>query len=226
MRRRRIPWLLFLPLLGGCLCGGYPRLDRTPEMHLDNVAAEVHAFRVDVSHNDMLPVFDLISNSPTYNWKLQESRSADITKLSIEPDGTVPAQLKASLCYTLFYPMIVVNAFQTKGHSLAVRLYRPGYALLEVRSWGRGDPIVWRWLTDVKEQVKAVDALLADQTFAKNSPIDRHTLLFAAAEYERLAGIADDADRRMLRHKAETLRARADGKEVSGDAWNGVIIIN
>jgi hypothetical protein len=124
---------------------------------------------------------------------------------------------KLSLTYSHFYPLIVLNAFTIKSHLLAVRLYRPGYETVEVKAWSSA-PIVWKPLHDVKDQAKAVDALVTD-VFASESPAHRRMLLFAADEYERLAG-RNAEDRQMLLYRAAELRDKAQLKKSGGQESN------
>jgi len=87
--------------------------------------------------------------------------------------------------------------------SVGLRLYRPGFELIEIKSWGRADKIDWKVAAGLEVQEGALDKLF---------PVDGHTsgkeaFLFGASEYERLAAnVLSDDDRARLDSKAKALR--------------------
>jgi hypothetical protein len=89
------------------------------------------------------------------------------------------------------------------SHNVLLRLYRPGYELVEFDSWLARSEIEWNKASSVAEQEKAIDGLLhvrapyfgekeGEYSFpglaaGSTSEGHRKALLFAASEYERVA---------------------------------------
>jgi hypothetical protein len=128
------------------------------------------------------------------------------------------------------------------GHTssqVAVRLYRPGYDLVEIRAREPADGVIWKAAPDLASQERAVDALFSAGTVAAGltreadpeellfdalvvlepgSTSDEHrdALLFGAAEYDRLAASVQGRDSDALNahtrlyKKAVALRTRAE----------------
>jgi hypothetical protein len=194
--------LLCLPFLSGCLfpyCA-YPTIDYTPAVKLDAPPGEVHAFRVDITRPtaDMSvfvgPVFERLSELPATN------------------TDEVPAQVKPSVSYGFVVIGIALNYLTHTSHSVALRLYRPGYELVEIKSWQRMNRVAWKPIQDAAAQEQTLDLLLPAERLEPGSVslAHREALLFGASEYERLASDARSEDlRARLTARATVLRSRA-----------------
>jgi hypothetical protein len=195
--------LLLVPLLGGCVfpyCA-YPTLSHTPDVALGPEATGVRAFRVDIrkAGADLSP-FD----GPEFT---------SLAELPVTLTNEVPSQTKPSVSYGLVVIGVALNYITHTSHDLALRLYRPGYATIEVKSWDRVNQVAWSRVTSLTEQEKAVGDLFPHgQELAAGSVSAEHrqVLLFGAAEYERLAASAEaeggDEGRQRLLEKARDLR--------------------
>jgi hypothetical protein len=199
--------------LGGVLAGGclvpyaYPHLSHISGLTSTSAPGEVHAFRVEVQSSRV----DLGQTTERYT----------LARVPLEPNGRVPAQTSLSLDYGAYVVGVALNYPIHHGRSLLVRLYRPGFQLVEVQSGQSLDQVRWQPASDLTAQERALDALLVDPavdlkawtaaqiTPGSAAPEHREALLFAAAEYERLAdGLADPETRRRLLHKALEVRER------------------
>jgi hypothetical protein len=197
--------LLFLPFLGGCIfpyCA-YPRLDYTPGVKLDSPPNEVHAFRVDITR----PIADMsmfVGPVPV---------DERLSELPVTNTDEVPAQIKPSVTYGFVVIGIVLNYLTHTSHSIALRLYRPGYELVEIASWQRVNRVPWKRAADLEAQVKTLESLFpfGQLEAGSKSAAHRDALLFGASEYERLATIARSQDQQArLTGMATRLRERAE----------------
>jgi hypothetical protein len=190
--------LLCLPLLSGCLCCAYPRLDGTREVQLASPPTEVRAFRVDVTEDRVVVLWGMMSGDHSAP---KSYRREALSEVPVSDGGEVPWQLKASVSYSLLFPLFVVNAFEHSSHTLALRLYRPGYELVEIRSWEPTGPVVWKPVPDLEGGVLVLDRLF------KGACGSRAALLFGASEYERLAMTAGSREeRKLIWRKGQVLR--------------------
>lgn len=183
--------LMCLPLLGGCIFPYVgPSLEYTPRVALEAPRDEVRAFRVDIATSQYKPGLWGISSISS------ESTTERLSEVSISHRDEVPGQVKASVQYGIV--AIGPLTFRTReGASVALRLYRPGYELVEIRSWEGTNRVAWKPTADLLEQEKALDRLFAGVSSAtgfgciqdKGSVSAAHhkALLFGASEYERLA---------------------------------------
>lgn len=193
---------LCLCFLSGCVLPycAYPTLDYTPQVTLDVAPSEVHAFRVDITK----PTADLdVFVGPVY-----ESLSA----IPVAHTNEVPAQVKPSVSYGFVVIGVAVNFLTHHSQSVAVRLYRPGYELVEIHSWQRVSRVAWKPASDLKTKEEAVDHLMPLDALhqGSKSSANQAALLFGASEYERLAGSSPcEADQVRLAAKANALRQRA-----------------
>jgi hypothetical protein len=204
---KRARWLLYgagliVPcLLGaGCIPYVYPKLDYVPGSEPEPMATDVHAFRVDVS---------------AYKALMAENGECTLTEITPRSDGSIPPQSRV----TVEHGFVFINLPLGRYHAMHVRLYRPGYQLVKRNSWDLADKISWKPAPDWKAQEKVVDDLLAFpvQRASGNylsspfplpppSPEEKRALVFAAAEYERVAKMAPKAeDAERLRKKAQKL---------------------
>jgi hypothetical protein len=125
---------------------------------------------------------------------------------------------------------IALNYPVYTSHTVAMRLYRPGYDLVEIDSWQLPEKVAWKKAPDLAAQEKELDRLMLTTDEASRPAIwlgrtlrpgsasaaHRQALLFGASEYERLAASAqsshpnpNESSRRLV-EKAGTLRALAD----------------
>ncbi len=213
--------LASLTLMGlcGCLPVIYPSIAHVPSLDLDEPVADVHAFRIDASA-------DLIN---LVNWIPARSF---VRRVPVASSGSVGSQTGIYLNYGALQ-MIIPAASCIRHHTTVVRLYRPGYRLVEIRSWQLATEIRWEPAPDVESQAHALDNLLASPwrpvkpIHAKWDPTDdiywgseclehREAIVFAISEYERLSDLEPGDDekrsnlRTRLRWRAACLREWAD----------------
>jgi hypothetical protein len=206
-------FLFTLPFDSGCLYCAYPALDYTPPLKLDTAPDEIHAFRVDATSRRVVPLGGFINVPEDQLWKPDEQvLSQQLSELSTSPTHEVPAQIKPSLSYGFLIPILVANALTHTSRSVSVRLYRPGYELVEVHAWENVTRIAWNPVADVEGQERTLDNLVTWPLEAGSaSGAHRQALLFAASEYDRLAAGAPSARLRVrLAGKARTLRDQAE----------------
>jgi hypothetical protein len=135
-------------------------------------------------------------------------------------------------------------------YTMTVRFYRPGHQTMEVKSWDKARTLQWSVAPDLMAQEKAIDDLLADPAAvavpmqqgtpavmnwwdlkdSKTPPLglrpgavsasQRHALLFAANEYQRLSTSPTAGSlnmqplRERLQQKAIWLRRYAEQTQV------------
>jgi hypothetical protein len=201
----RVSVILLAPCLfaAGCLIPyAYPKLSHTPSCDLKQQANDVHAFRVDV-----LSAKDLMTERAEYT----------LAEIAPRPDGSIPSQTRVTFEHGLG---VILKLGEI--HAMRVRLYRPGYKLVELESWDSQDKISWQPAADWQAQELAVDNLVGcpvlrhptvpgpsksrDVLQPPTTPEAKQALVFAAGEYERVAMQAptpDEANR--LRAKAQKL---------------------
>ncbi len=185
--------------LAGCLVPYmYPHVQHVSGFRVPKEGSELYAFRVEAAN-----VVEAGLPRPHYT----------LARLSLERGEHVPAQTDVTLDYGAFVGGATQNPVH-QGHSLLVRLYRPGYRLVEIRA---GDPparIAWQSVNGLAGEEEVLDSLLAapfvplpqvlgqkplptpvvskgwvplDVTPGSAGAQHRDALLFAAGEYERLA---------------------------------------
>jgi hypothetical protein len=183
----------------GCLVPyAYPKLDYTEPVKFDCPAGEVHAFRVDITrHRIDLP--DLFGQRC-------------LTELPVNHADEVSAQVQPSVTYGYYVFGGAVNFPVETNHEIELKLYRPGYKLVEIGSWQPVDRIDWKPAPDFEAQVEALNGLVGFVEPGSASPANRSALHFAASEYERLATLALEGKgcKSYLTTEAGKLRQRAD----------------
>lgn len=195
--------LFCLPFLSGCILPycAYPKIDYTPAVSLDAKSSEVRAFRVDITK----PTADLsVFVGPVYE---------RLSEIPVTNTDEVPTQVKPSVSYGFVVIGIALNYLTHTSRSLAVRLYRPGFELVEISSWERVHRVAWKASADLEAQEKTLDGLFRVGRLESGSTAERHkdALLFGAAEYDRLAGAASSPEQReRLVEKATKLRDLAN----------------
>jgi hypothetical protein len=134
--------MLILPFMGGCLfpyC--YPTLAYASGVKLDSPSSEVHAFRIDITK----PTADMTVGDPVYEC---------LSEVPATNTDEIPAQIKPSMSYGFVVIGIALNYLIHTSHSVALRLYRPGYELVEVKSWERVNRVVWKSVPLLKHKKK------------------------------------------------------------------------
>jgi hypothetical protein len=202
MNRARRLLCVSVLLAAGCIPYAYPKLSYVPGVQTEPDTPDVHAFRVD------LAAVNSFMTGETGEYTL-----AEITPVA---DGRVPAQSRLTFEHGYFLLFQFGNR-----HTTLVRLYRPGYWLVELNSWESPDQVSWN-PTDWGGQVLALENLLdrprltppsvptahrfREWPQAPTSPAEERARDFAAAEYERLAREAPTPEQaEKLREKAKKL---------------------
>jgi hypothetical protein len=110
-----------------CICGcmvpycAYPALDYTPPVKIDAPSAQVRAFRVDISK----PTGDMsVFRGPIYE---------SLSEIPVTNTDEVPAQIKPSVSYGFIVNGVALNYLTHTSYSVGMRVYRPGYELVEIR---------------------------------------------------------------------------------------------
>jgi hypothetical protein len=201
--------------LSGCLIPyAYPNLSYVQGYDLGEEMPDCHVFRVDVA-----------AHQEDIGESNQEYSVAEIARLH---DGSFPPQFGITVNRGFYVVGVALNYNVGWVHATKVRLYRPGYQLIQLSPWETIDKIEWQTATTALEQEKAIDALLREPTVTRGAAVFKKiekeaaqempdsvmglsdfkkTELFAAAEYERVAGLAPSpADVARLRKKVEVLR--------------------
>lgn len=170
--------MLVIPFINGCLpyCV-YPTYDYTPDVKLNTPPSEVHAFRVDInlaSADKKLfdgPVFEVLS-------EIQPIKGDEI-----------PSQSKTSASYGFIFLGMGNHYITYSSHTFALRLYRPGYNLVEVKPGDKIERVDWKPAADLKAEETALDDLfpIKKLEYGLISVDHRNAILFGAKEYERLA---------------------------------------
>jgi hypothetical protein len=195
----------------------------TPLVKVGKAAEDVHVFRVDVNTKWGLPA-------------LYDEESYSLRRILLIA-GTVPPQVKAGVDTGIIMIGVALNYHFHYHNGCHVRIYRPGFELVEFKSWQFGKPLEWKAARTLVEQEKAIDQLMAKAGTPHNPAIpgeeqkqateipaslrpgsfsEQHkaALLFAASEYERLATLDDpsrtEADTQRLLDKAQQLQALAN----------------
>jgi hypothetical protein len=199
-----------------------PEVTVVPAVTPGGAAAEVHAFRIDVTDRMEL------KEGPPPNCVVRGENVEDIalTPLPFPAGGSTPRLVAMTWthgwCYLGFWNYI--NTCTT--HSVAVRLYRSGYETIELKPGQLPQDLRWVEAEDEAAREKAIDDLLGASPLelkavsavqqrrlepGTKSAAQREVLLFAARAYERLA--ADEAGeteaRDRLLEKARRLKLLA-----------------
>jgi hypothetical protein len=180
----------------------YPKVSWTPSLIVGPNAEEVRAFRVDVTGD----IVDIMESD--------QFTLASVTPISGERE---PAQVRLSLEYGIYTSLRQLQPFPVHHrHSTLLRLYRPAYQLVEVKSFEFPRNINWIAAPDLMAQEKALDDLLSVpsiEAYGRDAFSDhsawsedvqrnpallpgavsakhKEALLFVASEYDRLALLA------------------------------------
>ncbi|HEV3261171.1 MAG TPA: hypothetical protein VG013_30240 [Gemmataceae bacterium] len=216
----------------GCVVPyAYPHLCCVPAVGTGPRHDEVHAFRVDVT-GDILDA--------------GESDDYVLTPVALSPGGRAPVQARLALDYGYYVIGIAINYPVHHGHSTLLRLYQPGYGLVEVCAWEMPAKVEWWPAQDLEAQEKAVDGLLQAPSisgprmeftygydkgppFRKEqsnvhslcpgsvAPGHREALFFAASEYERLTGLLSAKEKDGQSRKDRLLRKAHELRKRAAD---------
>ena len=210
-------FLFCLPCLGGCLGAYYPGLDCIPKVSLETQPSEVHAFRVQTAESGFLPIATTIDPRSSRLGKWEKNSFEVLSEIPLTNPEEVPTQIRPSLNGAMVGFLPIAWWFSYASNSMALKLYRPGYELVEIKSWERAKPINWIPAPDLYSQEMILDKLLpiSEVQFGWVSPAHRAALLFGAAEYDRLAAAIQSDRKELLADKAEQLRKRANVKKPS-----------
>ena len=202
-----------------------PEMNVVPAVAPGCTAEEVYAFRVDVTDRQAVKE----GSSAAQPIRAENFQDFELTPLPLSRAGTTGAQVELS-CASGQARIGFWNYFTTlTTHSLAVRLYRPGYATIELKPGPAAPQLRWHEAPDLVAQEQALDDLLGVSLLdtaqpiaalqqrrlepGSKSPGHREALRFAAREYERLAGAAAASEtdgselQARLLAKAQRLRA-------------------
>jgi len=168
-------------LLGttGCFIPfAYPRLDTAPPVRFEPVEEPIHAFRVDVTEH---------CNSV---WMTE--RSERLARIDLDQADMTPLLVRASITYGCFAFPIIGNPLQYYTRSVRLRLYRPGYQMVEIGGNAEASAVVWKRSADDGAEMHELDAIFPFHSLASGSESAEHqaALAFGAAEYNRLAAHA------------------------------------
>ena len=215
LRQRRLILLvigLTLPSLSGCLILPFwymPNVQHTPEVSLGADGHDVHAFQGMTSSTRLVGSFT--GTAPGHS--LQE------IPISMSAAGPVlPAQHRVNQSYGMVFVLFIVGEIAFVSESSEVRLYRPGYELVNVDAKAKAYQVQWQPAQTIADQERVLDNLYGDlETLASGSISEGHkrSLLYGAEEYERLSGILSSPDTELtsdqsrLRFKSEQLRQLA-----------------
>jgi hypothetical protein len=198
--------------LPGCLIPyAYPSFSRVPAIQVGKDCEQTYAFRVDDTRKQI--DLDFMTGGGTERDQL--------TPIAMSGDAT-PAQSRVSVSHGLLVLGVALNYPTLTSHSVAVRLYRPGYKLIEFKAGESVDAIVWKAAGDLAAQEKALDDLYTYGTgvfwleAGSASESHRQALLFGVSEYDRLAALTQaqgptcEVAAARLAGKAQMLKALAD----------------
>jgi hypothetical protein len=144
--------------------------------------------------------------------------------------GHVKGQLRVAIDSR--HPQLI-GPTETVRHVVRLRLYRPGFETIELTPQDQVEVVAWKQASDLAAEAKAVDDLLhtdSRRVFLSNedkppsvciehilpgsaSEGHRKALLFAASEYERLAGLAKDEQQKHLLERSAQVRALATSSD-------------
>jgi hypothetical protein len=189
----------------GCIVPyrAHPTFDFTPAVKLPDDGADVRAFRVDITRS-------------THHVNLFEPTAKEwLTEIPLAREARIGPQYKAGSDFGLVIIGGALNYVTRSSDSLALRIYRPGYETVEIRSWQRVDELVWVPAPTRESEEAALDRLLPPgQAREPKSAAHAKALAFVAGEYQRLLAAAHDSEsRKRLEEKATNLRRLLEAKQ-------------
>jgi hypothetical protein len=130
----------------GCLPYAYPKLSYLPGAELGSEASDVHAFRVDVTVKLLLFGFTPCEYS--------------LSEIAPNPDGRMPSKMGVTIERGAYWIWSPFEPCLGLAHENRVRLYRPGYHLIELSSWDFTDKVVWQPASAWSDQIRALTDLI------------------------------------------------------------------
>src|SRR5262249_2081693 len=143
----------------------------------------------------------------------------------LKEGSQVPAQTQVACTYGMAVVSPASSYLTYTSHEVDVRLYRPGYDLVRLTPWEWTEQVEWLTAPDLVSQEGGLDGLYGlggrgekrgdKLKSGSDDAAHRESLLFGAAEYERLSQPSGDpaADLPTVRarclEKAKKLRALA-----------------
>jgi hypothetical protein len=192
-------YLWYVPLALCCAAGcvplfyAYPSFSYVPALNLGPAHDNIFVFRVDVADDESCA-------------NLAKPGHYRFRQVHVAPHGTILGQGKVALDSGFYWNLIAVTYAEKTDHTIRLRLYRPGFDLLEIRPYQSEASLGWTAVRELAAQEKVIDKLLRptgkgtwtqahkDQNWdfshldpGSESPEHHSVLLFAAAEYDRLA---------------------------------------
>lgn len=216
MRYHRWIVLPLLLLTAGCipLFYAYPSISYVPGINCGPDHKGAVVFRVDATEETPGPGHYQLHNIP------------------MTQRGMVSGQARTSFDEGYYWNCISKVYASETSHTLHLRVYRPGYELIDIHAWQNGAGIQWKEARKPKDSEHAIDQLLAnvagEDVNGKEGPQFAHlepgsvsethheALLFAAGEYDRLAEKMEEFQQgtpraiARCRAKAQALRDLAD----------------
>jgi hypothetical protein len=169
--------LLLLVLVGGCIpfvpvYFGCPTVACVPGVPVAAPAEEIRAFRVAVADDRNCVDFP-------------EKDRYLLSAVPLGPAGTVPPQVQVALDYGWVWNCIALVYGGFTHHTIMVRLYRPGWQTVEIRSWQKKGSVIWKEAVSAAEREVAIDTLLSTWETDASGHLGAY---HAAAEAARDAG--------------------------------------
>jgi hypothetical protein len=173
---------------------GYPSVSYVPGIDLGPEKGNARAIRVDVTEN---------KNSIEF----AQNSVFEFMEVPISEKGSIGRQAQWEFDKGWIWNCVTQTYKGRTSHTLVMRLYRPGYQLIEVDSWKSLDHPVWKEAKTLEDQEKALDDLVST-TGPRPNPFvpaipgrinldnlaggttsegHKNVLLYAATEYDRLA---------------------------------------
>src|SRR5262249_40397039 len=149
-----------------------PTASYTPPVFVE-APDQTRVFRVDVRRNFSGVEFNF---GDTYA----------LTELGIYQGGWILPQAQVAADYGFVWNCLALIYTGHIHHTHHVRLYRPGYKLIEIQSWQLATPVAWVRAKDIEHREKAIDELLATPGWQQD--LLRPTIPELAKEEERKHG--------------------------------------
>jgi hypothetical protein len=132
-------------LLPYCVC---PSMSFVSASRLGLPNDSVRAFRVDTRES-----------TPYFPGPLQQTNK--LTEIPIDASGEFPAQWRISCSRGFLAFFVALNYCTWHQDTISVRLYRPGYDTVEIKSWTLFNDIQWKPAETIETQCRAIDDLVA-----------------------------------------------------------------
>jgi hypothetical protein len=230
--RRRLFAVLSLPCLAaaGCLQVPFyvPEFTSVPSVQ-PGCKEDLHAFRVDATQRMELKE----EPGREHTVRGENFETFELTKIQPSRGGATPQQVGVNASFGWCYVGLWNYCTSYTSHSVALRLYRPGFETIELKPGQPSSELQWQPATTLAAQEKAVDDLLGVSPLERINPklatqqrrlesgaksaAHYSALLFAAREYERIARsvspeLPEPEARARLTDKANRLKAIAKGR--------------